>query len=67
MLKQHVRQEQKDLLLKSILSHVAFDGWTNVALEAGSKDAKIEPIMIESYFPGGVKEVVKYYLSLIHI
>ena len=61
MLKQHVRQERKDLLLKSILSHAAFDGWTNAALEAGFKDAKIEPIMIERYFPGGVKEVVKYY------
>ena len=55
------RQKKKDLLLKAILPHVGFDGWTETALKAAVKDAGLEEKTIERYFTGGAKEIVRYF------
>ena len=55
------RQRNKDLLLKAILPHVGFDGWTEKALKAAVNDAGLEEMIIELYFIGGVKEIVEHF------
>ena len=55
------RQKKKEFLLKAILPHVGFDGWTETALKAAVKDAGLEETTIERYFTGGVREIVQYF------
>ena len=55
------RSKQRDHLLEVILRHVAFDGWTDAALQAGAADAGIEAIEIDRFFPGGAREIAAYF------
>ena len=52
---------QKDQLLQSILPHVAFDGWTDAAIESGARDSGVNKGEIDRLFPGGVREIVRHF------
>lgn len=41
-----IRREMLDRLLEAALPHIAFDGWTRAAFEAGAEDAGLDPIEI---------------------
>ena len=52
---------QKDQLLQAILPHVAFDGWTDTAIESGACDLGVSKIKIDRLFPGGLREIVRHF------
>jgi ubiquinone biosynthesis protein COQ9 len=55
------RDTQREALLKATLPHVPFDGWTRTALQAGARDAGIEPALADNAFPGGMAELLEFY------
>jgi ubiquinone biosynthesis protein COQ9 len=55
------RAAQREALLKAALPHVPFDGWTRTALQAGARDAGIEPALADNAFPGGMAELLEFY------
>ncbi|MBL6958414.1 MAG: COQ9 family protein [Rhodospirillales bacterium] len=55
------QQDIRDAILLSTLPHVAFDGWTHKALEAGTRDAGFEPELRLRVFPGGLREVAEHF------
>jgi len=55
------RESQREVLLKATLPHVPFDGWTLTALQAGARDAGIEPALADNAFPGGMAELLEFY------
>lgn len=52
------RESQRDALLLATLPHIAFDGWTQVALRNGASDAGLEPADVVRFFPGGARDAV---------
>ena len=52
---------QKDQLLQSILPHVAFDGWTDAAIESGARDLGVNISEVDRLFPGGAREIVRHF------
>ena len=52
---------QKDQLLQSILPHVAFDGWTDAAIESGARDLGVNKSEVDRLFPGGAREIVRHF------
>lgn len=50
--------ERRARLLAATLPHVAFDGWTKTALDAGARDAGLEPVDAERAFPAGPVDAV---------
>jgi ubiquinone biosynthesis protein COQ9 len=55
------RDAQRAALLKATLPHVPFDGWTRTALQAGARDAGIEPALADNAFPCGMAELLESY------
>lgn len=51
----------REKLLLATLPHVAFDGWSPVAIQAGARDAGIEPAIALNAFPAGVGELIEYF------
>lgn len=45
-------------LLRAVLPHVAFDGWSERALKAGAADLGMTAAMARALFPGGGTELV---------
>ena len=39
--------DKKDQLLQAILPHVAFDGWTDTAIELGARDLGVDEIKVD--------------------
>jgi len=57
-------QELRDLILLATLPHVAFEGWTVAALEAGIEDLGDVPRMAEQgalAFPGGMRDLAGHF------
>ena len=50
--------ESREKLLLAALRHVAFDGWTARALEAGAHDVGFAPSDVVRAFPGGVADAL---------
>lgn len=44
-------------ILFAALPHIAFDGWTNTAMERGAEDAGLDAVDLARFYPGGVKEI----------
>ncbi|HKP26493.1 MAG TPA: COQ9 family protein [Dongiaceae bacterium] len=55
------RDADRLALLDATLSHAAFDGWSQKALEAGAKDAGIPADCALNAFPGGLSELLAFY------
>jgi len=55
------RLVQKDRLLEAILPHVAFDGWTDAALESGAGVLGVNKSDVDRFFSGGVGEIVGHF------
>lgn len=54
-------QAIKDNILLATLPHVAFDGWSMRALQAGVAEAGYTPDMALRAFPGGMAEVAEHF------
>lgn len=48
----------REALLLATLPHVAFDGWTQTALQAGARDSGLPSEEVARLFPGGAAEAV---------
>jgi ubiquinone biosynthesis protein COQ9 len=55
------RDADRLALLEATLSHAAFDGWSQKALDAGAKDAGIPMDRVLNAFPGGMAELLAFY------
>ena len=51
----------KDALLAAILSHVAFDGWSEISFNAAVADAGIDPVVAHAVCPRGAVELAIAY------
>ena len=58
MTRSAVSAESRETLLLAALRHVAFDGWTRRALEAGARDAGFAASDVVRAFPGGVADAL---------
>lgn len=56
--------ELKPLLVEAMRPHVAFDGWSQAALEAAAADIGILPATARVAFPGGAPEMLEAYVAL---
>ncbi len=55
------RENDRAQLLEAVLVHVAFDGWSEAALNAAAKDLGIPLARALNAFPGGAAEMVAYH------
>lgn len=55
------QDETRKRLLEAILTHVAFDGWSDRALRAGAADVGVRPEALALAFPGGPSEVIGFF------
>lgn len=53
--------DPRDVILAAMLPHVVFDGWSNRALDAGTRDAGLEAEMAERAFPRGLRDVAAHF------
>ncbi len=54
-------QTAKDALLKAVLPHVPFDGWTAAAMRAAAAPAGLEASDVANLFPGGPRDLVAWF------
>lgn len=54
-------EESRIQLLEAALPHVAFDGWSLKALQAGARDLELDPVDAQNLFPGGVAELIEAF------
>lgn len=54
----------RERLLAAAVGHVAFDGWTTKALEAGAADLGLPPEDARRAFPGGPAEAVALHSAM---
>ncbi len=52
---------QRASLLDAALRHVAFDGWTWTAIDAGARDLALAPGEARRLFPGGPQELIRAF------
>ncbi len=50
----------RDVLLKHALEHVPFDGWSRETLRLAAADAGLDPLTLDTAFPGGVRDAVAH-------
>jgi ubiquinone biosynthesis protein COQ9 len=55
--------ELRPQLVRAMLLHVPFDGWTGRALEQGAADLGIDPAVARLAFPGGAIDMVDAYIA----
>ncbi len=55
--------ELRPLLIAAMLPNVAFDGWTAATVQAGAKDAGIDPDIARLIFPGDASLMVAAYTA----
>ena len=55
------RDADRLALLDATLSHAAFDGWSQKALDLGAKDAGLPLDRALNAFPGGMAELLAFY------
>lgn len=53
----------KEQILDAVLPHVMFDGWTRTALRRGAEDLGLAIEDIERTFPGGVQDLIGYFVA----
>ena len=51
-------------MVKAMLLHVPFDGWTDASLASGAADANIEPRMVAELFPRGAVDAIVLHSRL---
>jgi len=56
--------ELRDELVKAVLPHVPFDGWSMDALRAAARDLDADFGVAKLSFPGGTSELMEAYLDL---
>jgi ubiquinone biosynthesis protein COQ9 len=52
----------RDRILRAVVKNVPFDGWTEAALRAALIAEGLKPFDAARAFPGGVGEIVEFYL-----
>lgn len=55
--------ELRDELVKAVLPHVPFDGWSMDALRAAARDLDVDFGVAKLSFPGGVSDLMEAYLD----
>ena len=55
------RQQSRDTLLLAALPHIAFDGWTDKAFQAGVTDCGMAATDFRRFFPGGARDAVVHF------
>lgn len=53
--------DYRESLLKAVMPHIAFDGWTKKSLDQAAKDVGIDPALVELAFPNGAIDMIDLY------
>lgn len=53
-----------DDLVKAILNHVPFDGWSDAALMAGAAEVGLDEAEMRALLPAGVAGAIQHYLAM---
>ncbi|MFT6558220.1 COQ9 family protein [Sneathiella sp.] len=53
----------KDKCLNAVLDHVMFDGWSEEAVRRGAADLGMDVLDFDLLFPGGLKDLVTFYVT----
>ena len=51
----------RDAVFPKVLPRAAFEGWTSSMLDAAAREAKIAPGALKAAFPGGVRDLLRYW------
>jgi ubiquinone biosynthesis protein COQ9 len=54
----------RDRLVHAALPYVPFDGWSRAALDAGARDAGLDPLDVHRAFPGGPTGAIEHYVAM---
>ena len=54
-------EKTRERLLLAALPHVAFDGWSQAAIEAGAADAGLDQATALNAFPGGAADLIECF------
>jgi ubiquinone biosynthesis protein COQ9 len=54
-------EAEKEALLKAVLKHAPFDGWSGAAFSAGIKDAQLNADRAAILFPRGIADIAIYF------
>ena len=55
--------ETRQKILQAALPAVPFDGWTRTTLAQGAETAGIDPQQARAAFPGGVKQLLTFFMA----
>lgn len=51
--------DTQDKLIDAILTHVAFDGWSDASFRAAVADAGVDPVVAQGLFPRGARDLAR--------
>lgn len=57
-------QPLKDALVRAMLPHAAFDGWSRTSMAAAAQDLDLDPTLPARLFPGGPVDAVAHFVAL---
>ena len=55
--------DQKRALLEAALSHVSFDGWSEISLNKAARDLGLDDGTVSLAFPGGVRDLLDTFIT----
>jgi ubiquinone biosynthesis protein COQ9 len=55
------RDQDRERLLAAVLNHVAFDGWSEAALQAAGNDTGLAADRVLNAFPGGARDALIFW------
>ncbi len=55
---------QRDALIRAVLPHVAFDGWSRKTLTAAAESTGLGADAVGRLFPGGAKDAVAHFMEM---
>ena len=59
----NIRTDARRVILDKALLSVPFDGWSQKSLESGILNSGIEPGIAKDAFPGGIKQLLNFFMA----
>lgn len=59
--REDAERELRDRLIAAALPHVAFDGWSSVALRTGAREMDMPDSAVDQIFPGGLRQAIRHF------
>ncbi len=63
--KSNPSDQARQAILKAVLQHVPFEGWTSLSLKMAVADCDLPEGADKLYFPGGAREVLRFWSEVL--